>query len=36
MTAFFVASVPVPPVVGIASRGIGERVIDSPRPTPSR
>ena len=36
MTAFLVASVPVPAVVGIASKGRGGRSIVSPRPTPSR
>ncbi len=36
MTAFFVASLPVPAVVGTATTGSGGSLIVSPRPTPSR
>jgi hypothetical protein len=36
MTAFLVASEPVPAVVGTATTGSGSRSNCSPRPTPSR
>ena len=35
MTAFLVASLPVPAVVGTASSGSGRAVIFNPVPTPS-